>query len=281
MTSYPYEKGYVDGGLAPSFVDSHTHIDNVRFDADREAVIQAALAGGVTRMVDPGCDLSSSRSALALAKAYPGIIFAGVGVHPHDAKTYTDEVEIALREMVQEPEVVAIGEFGLDYFRMQNTPEQQAYLFRQQLSLAKELHKPIVIHCRDAHTDVQKAIAEFYPETSIHMDCPQPVGVIHCFSGVWSDAQTYLMHGFYLGIDAPVTYPSAKALQEVVNRVPLQRIVLETDSPYLPPQAFRGQRNEPAHIPIIAEAVSTLKYKSTTDIAEATTLNARRLFRIQ
>src|SRR4029077_1894605 len=132
----------------------------------------------------------------------------------------------------------------------------QRYLFLQQLALANELNKPIVIHCRDAHADVQEAIQEFYPETSLSIECPRPVGVIHCFSGAWPDAQTYLMHRFYLGLDAPVTYPSSKVLQDVVQRVPLQRIVLETDSPYLPPQTHRGQRNEPSCLRAAAEGTS-------------------------
>ena len=139
-------------------VDSHTHIDSVRFEADREAVIQAALAGGVTRMIDPGCDLVSSRAALALAKAHSGTIFAGVGVHPHDATTYTDEVERALCKMVQEPEVVAIGEFGLDYFRMLSPRDVQREVFCAHLQLARTYNLPCIIHVRDAHEDVMELL---------------------------------------------------------------------------------------------------------------------------
>src|SRR5262249_16862364 len=151
-------------------------------------------------------------------------IYASLGIHPHHAHTYGPAewpgLEQKLRKHLQNPKVVAIGEFGLDYFRMQNTQAQQDFLFRQQLKLAKELQKPIVIHCRDAHEDVQKALTEFYPETTTSMECPHPVGVIHCFSGTWEDAQTYMFHGFVLGFDGPVTYPNSKLLKENVTRMP-------------------------------------------------------------
>jgi TatD DNase family protein len=265
------------------YIDTHLHLADEQFDVDRENTIERARVAEVTTLVEIAESPDTWDAAIALADKNSSI-YASLGIHPHHAHQVGSAewpaLEKRLRQLLQHPKVVALGEFGLDYFRMQNTKEQQDYLFRQQLTLAKQLRKPIVIHCRDAHADLQKTIAEFYPETSIRMDCPHPVGVIHCFSGVWSDAQAYLLHGFYLGIDAPVTYPSARDLQDVVTRVPVQRIVLETDSPYLPPQAHRGQRNEPAHIPIIAEAISTLKHKATADIAAATTLNARNLFRL-
>jgi TatD DNase family protein len=265
------------------YVDTHVHIADGKFDADREAVITRARNAGVTTLVEIAESPDTWEAALQLAEKNP-FIYVSLGIHPHHAHhvgpAEWPELEKKLRNLLLRPKVMAVGEFGLDYYRMQNTREQQNYLFRQQLSLARELRKPIVIHCREAHEDVQKALQEFYPETSLTTDCPRPVGVIHCFSGVWSDAQTYLLHGFYLGIDAPVTYPSSKELQDVVKRVPIQRIVLETDSPYLPPQTHRGQRNEPAHVPAIAEAISTLQHKGIADISQATTLNARNLFRL-
>src|SRR5579863_3789190 len=211
------------------YVDTHVHVADEKFDADREAVIARAQDAGVTTLIEIAESPEGWGAAVQLAEKYP-FIYASLGIHPHHAHHVGPgewpALEKQLRQWMTHPKVVAIGEFGLDYFRMQNTKEQQDYLFRQQLTLAKELRKPIVIHCREAHEDTQKTLQEFYPETSIAMDCPRPVGVIHCFSGSWSDAQTYLMHGFYLGVDAPVTYPSSKSLQEVVTRVPLQRIVL-------------------------------------------------------
>nr|MBA2391586.1 TatD family hydrolase [Ktedonobacteraceae bacterium] len=161
-------------------VDSHAHIDTSRFDADREATIQAAIAGGITRMVDPGTDLASSRAALALAKAHPGTIFAGVGVHPHDATTYTEELGIQLQTMAQEPEVVAIGEFGLDYFRMLSPRDVQRAVFCAHLQLARACNLPCIIHVRDSHDDVIELLRTHGKGLR---------GVFHCFSGDVAQAE--------------------------------------------------------------------------------------------
>ena len=264
-------------------IDTHCHLADEKFHADRDAVIARARDAGVTTFVEIAESPDHWDAAIRLAEQHP-FIYASLGIHPHHANEIGPmqwpELAKRLRNLLQHPKVVALGEFGLDYYRMQSSKDQQRYLFLQQLALANELNKPIVIHCRDAHADVQEAIQEFYPETSLSIECPRPVGVIHCFSGAWPDAQTYLMHRFYLGLDAPVTYPSSKVLQDVVQRVPLQRIVLETDSPYLPPQTHRGQRNEPSYLPAVAEAISELKHKAVNDIAQATTQNANNLFRI-
>ena len=218
-----------------------------------------------------------------MAEKYP-FIYASLGIHPHHAHeagpAEWPALERKLRDLLKHPKVVAIGEFGLDYFRMQNTQEQQDFIFRRQLDLAKELAKPIVIHCRDAHADTQKTLFEYYPQTSYEKNCPTPHGVIHCFSGTWKDAQAYLFHGFLLGVDGPITYPNSKQLQTNVMRLPLERIVLETDSPYLPPQTHRGQRNDPSQIPAIAEAVSALKFKTAEEVGRQTTANAQALFRL-
>jgi TatD DNase family protein len=265
------------------YVDTHLHLADPQFEADREAVIERARVAGVTTFIEIAESPETWDAAVALAERYP-FFYASVGIHPHHAhqlgSTGWPALEARLRELLAHPKVVAIGEFGLDYFRMQNTAAQQDFIFRAQLRLAKDVDKPIIIHCREAHADVQSAIRDFYPETSFSIAAPRPVGVVHCFSGSWADAQTYLMHGFMLGIDGPVTYPSAKMLQENVLRLPLPRIVLETDAPYLPPQTHRGQRNEPHHIPFIAETIATLKRKPTDEVARQTTANARALFRL-
>jgi TatD DNase family protein len=265
------------------FVDTHCHVSDEKFDADREAVIERATAAGVTTLIEIAESPDTWDAAVALAEKYP-FIYASLGIHPHHAHHVGPgawpELSRKLREHLKRPKVVAIGEFGLDYFRMQNTKEEQDYLFRQQLDLAKELAKPIVIHCRDAHEDIQKRLKEYYPDASYTRACPDPKGTIHCFSGSWEDAQTYLAHGFVLGIDGPVTYPNSKQLKENVTRLPLERIVLETDSPYLPPQTHRGQRNEPAHIPAIAAMIAELKHRDTGEVGRQTTLNAKALFRI-
>jgi TatD DNase family protein len=260
--------------------DTHAHLGDLKFEADRDAVIARAREAGVTTFIEIAESPKTWDAAIRLAESQP-FIYASLGIHPHHAhEVEWSAVESRLRELLTHPKVRAIGEFGLDYYRMQNTKEQQDVLFRRQLALARELAKPIVIHCREAHEDTQKALSEFYPSTGFKLECPEPNGVIHCFSGGWSDAQFYMEHGFVLGFDGPVTYPSSKALQDVVKRMPLQRMVLETDSPYLPPQTHRGQRNEPAHLPSIVEAIGSIKRKTNADVAMLTTQNARNLFRL-
>jgi len=275
------------------FVDTHLHLADSQFDADRETALQRAREAGVTAFVEIAESPGVWSRAVELADRHPDV-YASLGIHPHYAHdvgpAQWSGLETELRRWLRHPKVVAVGEFGLDYFRMRNTAEQQAFLFRAQLTLAKEMDKPVVIHCREdtapgahrtasAHADVRKALFEAYPDTAPGLECPRPAGVIHCFSGTWSDAQAYMMHGFMLGIDGPVTYPNAKTLHDNVTRMPLTRLVLETDSPYLPPQSRRGERNDPTAIPVIGGAVATLKHKSADDVAQQTTKNARALFR--
>lgn len=282
------------------FIDTHLHVADAQFEADRDAVLERARQAKVSTFIEIAESSASWDAAVALADRHP-FVYVSLGIHPHHAHEAGPDAWPALEEkfrrLLAHPKVVAVGEFGLDYFRMRNTQEQQMFLFRKQLELARELKKPIVIHCREneagrgegakpqsdapsAHRDVQKALIEFFPEKHMAMELERPNGVIHCFSGTWGDAQTYLMHGFLLGVDGPVTYPSAKTLQENVMRMPLQRMVLETDSPYLPPQGHRGQRNEPSHIPFIADTIGTIKRRSLEEVARQTSANARALFRL-
>jgi TatD DNase family protein len=250
-------------------VDSHAHIDASRFDADRAAVIQAAFAGGVTRIVDPGCDLASSRAALALARAYPGAIFAAVGTHPHDATTYNAEVEEEYRALAREPEVVAIGEFGLDYFRMLSPREVQREVFCAHLRLARELDLPCIIHVRDAHEDVIELL---------HAHGQGLRGVFHCFSGGLAQAEECLeFEGFMLSFAGPLTR-EGNELPQVARLVPLSRILVETDSPYLVPKPLRARRNEPLFVKHTAEKLAEIRGMTLEEIARATTANAVRLF---
>lgn len=250
-------------------VDSHAHIDTSRFHADRAAVIQAALANGVTRIVDPGCDLASSQSALHLAKTYPGTIFAGVGVHPHDATTYSDEVRVQLREMAREPEVVAIGEFGLDYYRMLSPREVQRAVFCAHLQLARECHLPCIIHVRDSHEDVIELLHAYGQDLR---------GVFHCFSGDVAQAEECLaFDGFMLSFAGPLTR-QGNALPDVARMAPLDRILVETDSPYLVPKPLQAKRNEPRFVKQVAEKLAELRGMSLAEIAGVTTANAIRLF---
>ena len=252
-------------------VDSHAHIDTSRFHADREEVISAAFKGGITSIIDPGCDLDSSRFALTLAKAHPGTIFAGVGTHPHDATTYSDEVGTFYREMAQEPEVVAIGEFGLDYFRMLSPRDVQRAVFCAHLQLARDCDLPCIIHVRDSHDDVIELL---------HAHGQGLRGVFHCFSGNVAQAEECLaFEGFMLSFAGPLTR-QGNALPEVARMAPLDRILVETDSPYLAPVPKRGGRNEPAYVVHTAACLASVRGVELAVIAEQTTANAQALFRL-
>lgn len=252
-------------------VDSHAHIDASRFHADREEVIAAASKAGIRCIVNPGCDLDSSKFAVALAKAHPGAIFAGVGTHPHDATTYNDEVGIYYREMAQEPEVVAIGEFGLDYFRMLSPRDVQREVFCAHLQLARDCDLPCIIHVRDSHDDVIELLRTYGQGLR---------GVFHCFSGNVAQAEECLtFDGFMLSFAGPLTR-QGNALPEVARMAPLERILVETDSPYLVPQPVRAKRNEPSFVKYVAEKLAEIRDMSFEEIAQITTKNAVRLFNL-
>jgi TatD DNase family protein len=220
-------------------------------------------------MVDPGCDLPSSRAALALAKAHPGTVFAGVGVHPHDATTYNEEVGAQLREMAWEPEVVAIGEFGLDYFRMLSPREVQRSVFCAHLQLARECNLPCIIHVRDSHDDVIELLRTHGQGLR---------GVFHCFSGNVAQAEECLaFEGFMLSFAGPLT-KQGNALPDVARMAPLERILVETDSPYLVPKPLNARRNEPLFVKHTAEKLAQLRGMTLEEIAQVTTANAVRLF---
>ena len=250
-------------------VDSHAHIDTSRFNVDREAVIRAAVEGGITRIVDPGCDLASSKFALSLAKEHPGVVFAGVGTHPHDATTYSDEVGTYYREMAREPEVVAIGEFGLDYFRMLSPRDVQRAVFCAHLQLARDCDLPCIIHVRDSHNDVIELLRAHGQGLR---------GVFHCFSGNVAQAEECLaFNSFMLSFAGPLPR-QGNALSEVAHMAPLDRILVETDSPYLVPQPLRAKRNEPLFVKHIAEKLAEIRGMSFEETAQVTTANAIRLF---
>lgn len=253
-------------------VDSHTHIDTPRFDADREAVIQAAFDGGVTRMIDPGCDLASSQAALALAKTHPGIVYAGVGVHPHEATTYTDAIGEQFRIMAREPEVVAIGEFGLDYFRMLSPRDTQRAVFCAHLDLARLCNLPCIIHVRDSHEDVMELLGTHGQGLR---------GVFHCFSGDVTQAEECLgLENFMLSFAGPLT-KQGNALPDVARMVPLNRVLVETDSPYLVPKPLKAKRNEPLFVRHTAAKLAELRGMTLEEIAHVTTANAVRLFSLR
>jgi TatD DNase family protein len=252
-------------------IDSHCHLDDLRYDADREATIGRARAAGVGHFVTIGCDLETSRAAVTLAKQNP-LISATVGVHPHEAKLIQEGWYDELRVLAQSNRVVAYGEIGLDYHYDHSPRDVQRTRFREQVQLARELRLPIVIHTREAQEDT---IAILKEEKAGELG-----GVFHCFSGDAWLAKDALDLGFYLSFSGVITFQNALMLRDIVKTVPLDRILVETDSPYLTPAPHRGKRNEPAYVRFVAEKIAELHGMSVEQVEEAATQNTKRLFRI-
>lgn len=250
--------------------DSHAHLDDPAFDADRDQLVPRARQAGVTRIVTVGTDVDGSRRACELAAAYDGV-WAVIGCHPHESDRYAaDERLEGLRALAGRPKVVGIGETGLDYAKKHASIANQKLLFRRHLRLAEELGLPVVIHCRDAHEDLRAILAEERR--------PPVKGVIHCFSGNARDAAAYLEMGFVLSIAGPVTFANAAGLREVAKGIPPERLLVETDCPYLTPVPHRGKRNEPAYVRHTAEILAGLHGLSLDEFAERTTRTAREVF---
>jgi len=257
-------------------IDTHAHLDFPQYEEDREEVLQRALAAGVRHIIAVGIDLDSSQRCLELSRTHPWI-YATVGIHPQSLKDLNpaqeEEAYQILRGLVEEnrDRIVAWGEIGLDYYRDYSPRERQMRALRRQLELASELSLPVIIHCREAQEDVLRIIREADGWLK---------GVFHCFSGDERMAREALELGFYISFAGPLTYPNARRLQEVAKGLPLERIVLETDAPFLAPQSFRGRRNEPAYISHTAERLAELRGLSLEDISRITSLNASQLFGI-
>lgn len=256
----------------PPLIDTHAHLDSHQYEGDRQEVIQRALRAGISHMITIGCDLASSRACVKLAEQYE-TLYAAIGVHPHDAATLDDAALAELEQLAGRcSKVVAIGETGLDYYRQHCPRDVQQEAFRRQIRLARNLGRPVIIHDRDAHEDV---IAILQQENA--SEC---CGVLHCFSGDSAMAQKCLDLGFYLSFPATITYPKNDLLREVVKQLPTERLLIETDCPYLSPQPLRGKRNEPALLRHTAEEVARIKGLSVVDLSRITNLNAYRLFGI-
>ena len=250
--------------------DTHAHYDDEAFDADREELLASMPENGVGLIVDPGCDLESSRRAVEIAEKYPHV-YAAVGWHPENCAPYTGESLDTLRQWAKSPKVVAIGEIGLDYYWEQNPPrEWQQEVFRAQLALAQELSLPVIVHDRDAHADSLTIVKEF----------PDVRGVFHCYSGSAEIAQELIARGWYLGFDGPITYKNAKRAPEVAAVTPLERIVVETDAPYMAPVPMRGKRNDSRYLPYVIEKLAEWKGVTAEEMTRVTWENGRRLFRI-
>jgi TatD DNase family protein len=253
-------------------IDTHAHLDSPKFDEDREAVISRALEAGIDTIVNIGFNRETIPSTMNLAEKYP-FIYAAVGWHPTDAITMKLEEDLAwIERLCSHPKVVAIGEIGLDYYWDTSPKEIQHTVFREQIRLAKRLNKPIIIHNRDAHEDLMRLLKE--------ENASEVGGIMHCFSGSWETAKQCLDMNFHISFGGPLTYKNAKVPKEVLERVPLDRLLLETDAPYLPPHPHRGKRNESAYVRIVAEAAAQIKGISLEEISKITSENGRRCLRI-
>jgi TatD DNase family protein len=258
-------------------IDSHAHIDLATFDRDREQVFARARQGGVRAIINVGLDLESSRASLDLAKQYDDV-FSTVGFHPHDASKMRDDDLKALAELAQDDRVVAVGEIGLDLYRNLSSRRSQEEAFKKQLDLAVELGLPVVVHCRQAHKEVYKILSRWVRSTLSAGRLRR--GVIHCFSGDVELAQKYIDIGFCISLAGSVTYPSAGELVQVAREIPLDRLLLETDAPFLAPQAYRGKRNEPAYVALIAEKVAQVREVPREVVAAAAAKNTISLFKL-
>ena len=253
-------------------VDTHAHLHFPEFAGDLEAVLERARAAGVRCMVTIGTDVESSRAAVALAGREPDV-WAAVGIHPH-AASLADEARLAeIERLAAAPRVVAIGETGLDFFRLLSPRDAQELAFRAQLALARRLRKPVLVHCRDAHEETLAILAE--------VPVGEAGGIMHCFSGDAGEARRCLDLGLLISLAGPVTYPKARALPEVAKVVPADRLVVETDCPFLPPQPYRGKRNEPAYLAVTAARVAELRAEPLEELASRMSENARTLLRLR
>jgi TatD DNase family protein len=251
------------------FIDTHAHLNAKEFDEDREEVIARARENGVSTIVNIGFNAETIPTCLELAERYE-FIYAVVGWHPQDAKDMTDEHLEWLEELSRHPKVVGLGEMGLDYYWDTSPKDVQAEVFRKQIRLARKLQMPIVIHNRDAHQDIITILKE---EKAAEVG-----GIMHCFSGSWETAKLALDMNFHISFGGPLTFKNAKQPKEVAAKVPLDRLLIETDCPYLTPHPFRGKRNETGYVRYVCEEMANIRGLSYEEMAAITSDNARRLF---
>ena len=250
-------------------IDSHAHLDMSEFDMDREEVLERADQTGVVHIISIGIDLDSSAAAIDLARQY-GCVSASVGCHPHNADGCSPSDLTQLATLASDPEVVAWGEVGLDYFRGYSSPEAQLRLFQRQIRMAVDLNLPVIIHDREAHDEVYSLLKE--------MGKGEERGVIHCFSGNVELAEAFIGLGYFISIPGTVTYKNASHIREVAASIPLSRMLIETDSPFLSPVPKRGKRNEPSYVQLTAKEIARLRQIPFDEVARQTTENARLLF---
>jgi TatD DNase family protein len=261
-----------------TFVDTHAHIQGDEFADDLDAVIDRAREAGVLQMVLPAVDLATAETGLALARRYDGL-YATAGYHPHEASLLTPAALQAIEALVADERVVAAGEIGLDYYRMHSSVEEQRAAFEAQLDLAARHALPVVVHCRDAWDDAAPLLRAFAERASSSFG-GRPLGVLHYYTHDVATALHYVALGFVVSIHTSVTHPKATQLREVAAALPLEALVIETDSPYGAPQVRRGKRNEPSLVVEAARQIASVRGVSLEDVATATSANARRLFRL-
>ena len=255
-------------------IDSHAHIDFPQFAEDRAAMLERARAAGITTLLAIGTGPGPEKldSAIPFAEQHDWI-YATIGIHPHEAKEVTPVHLEELSRLTKHPKVIAWGEIGLDYFYDHSPRETQQKIFRDQMELAAQAKLPIVIHCRDAWPDCMNLLEEHWKPASLG-------GILHCFSSTLEDARRGIDMGFLISFAGNSTYPKAQNLRDVAKVLPLEKILIETDSPYLAPQAYRGKRNEPAYVAEVARTLASVRNLSPDDVAAATAENFRRLFRL-
>lgn len=260
-----------------NLIDTHCHLNFNSYDEDRDAVLARAAKAGVTRVIIPATDLDTSREAITLAALYDGV-FAAVGVHPNSTAAFVASDLESVEELSRAPKVVAVGEIGLDYYRDKSPKEIQRGAFEAQLALASRLELPVIIHNREASDDVMTILETWARELPPTLrDRP---GVLHSFSAPQSIAERALAASFYLGFTGPITFKNADDLRRIAAMTPLDRLLIETDGPFLTPTPHRGERNEPAYVRFIAERLASLKQVSLEELARVTTENAIHLFRL-
>ncbi len=252
------------------FFDTHAHYDAEQFDPDRDEILAGLPGRGVSLVVNPGCDIPSSRAAVALAERYP-FLYAAVGYHPENCGPWREEELEDLRQMAKHPKVVAIGEIGLDYYWEENPPKElQQQVFRAQMALAEELDLPVIVHDREAHGDSLAVVREF----------PRVRGVFHCFSGSAEMAGELVRLGWLISFTGVLTYKNARRAVEAARAVPLERIMIETDSPYMAPVPHRGTRNDSGYVRYVCERLAEIKGVPPADCAAITLETGKRFFRI-
>ncbi len=252
-----------------SLIDTHCHLDFPEFDLDRSQVIARCRQEGLSFIINVGASVAGSERSVVLARENP-CVYATVGIHPHEADSVTAADITRLRELCGEAKVTAIGEAGLDFFKNYSSQDNQRKLFQAQITLAQELNKPLVLHSREAQNEILAMLRPALPLKA----------VVHCFSGDELFLDACLKLGFLVSFTCNVTYKKAQNLREMVKRVPLERLMLETDAPHLPPEGCRGQRNEPSYVKMLAEYIAQLKGLSFERVSQQTTQNAREFFNL-